>query len=320
MMVDSKPTVAVIIPTYNRADRVSAAINSLLVQTRPPKQIIVIDDGSTDDTRAVLADYDDKITAIHQENRGRSAARNAGLQQVSTDYVAFLDSDDTLPPESIACRAQILDDRPEVDVVYGDAWVEVEGSRERILYSQYRLVVNPNGLVFGAIAAENFAPLHCFLFRATCLQHMDGFDVTLDTLEDHDFWLRMSAFAYFYYLDTPVATYVIHGGMTTLTMPDKMRLGRYIVQQRAVAMPEFAALTPPQQSRVFSSLGSTCLALGKPGEARGWFHKAIDAAPAIQPLFLYVVTFFGVRLTHALLSFRRRLRKILKPNTRLFYE
>src|SRR5947199_6506358 len=114
----SSLTVSVIIPTYNRAALVDQAIDSVLSQTRAPTQIIVVDDGSTDQTAQLLDTYGSAITVITQRNAGPAAARNTGLRAATGDLVALLDSDDKLTPNSIERRAQVLEQHADYDAVY----------------------------------------------------------------------------------------------------------------------------------------------------------------------------------------------------------
>src|SRR5262249_45562691 len=118
---DSRLSVSVIIPTYNRAAFVHQAIGSALAQTRTPDEIIVGDDGSTDGTERALSQFGPPVTVIRQANRGRSAARNTGLRAAKTDAVLFLDSDDLLTPHCVEQMVRVLEERPEVGVVYADA-------------------------------------------------------------------------------------------------------------------------------------------------------------------------------------------------------
>jgi hypothetical protein len=104
-----KRTVSVVIPTYNRADAVSTAIDSVLSQDLAPDEVIVVDDGSTDNTRAVLSGYGNRIIAIHRVNGGAGAARNTGVAQASGDWLAFLDSDDLWLPGRLAALNRDLD-------------------------------------------------------------------------------------------------------------------------------------------------------------------------------------------------------------------
>ncbi len=102
----SNPLISVVIPTFNRGYVVGEAINSALSQTISAGEIIVVDDGSTDDTSKILGEFGDEIVVIRQENRGVSAARNAGVERARGDWIAFLDSDDLWLPNRIAVLRQ----------------------------------------------------------------------------------------------------------------------------------------------------------------------------------------------------------------------
>ena len=101
-------TVSVVIPTFNRADIVTKAIDSALAQTRPPDEVIVVDDGSSDDTRDRLKQYGDRIRYIHQDNAGVSIARNTGVLAARGEWIAFLDSDDEWVAEKLAIQLSDL--------------------------------------------------------------------------------------------------------------------------------------------------------------------------------------------------------------------
>src|SRR5262245_22080838 len=114
------PRVSVVIPTFNRAGFVREAIESVLAQTFGDWELIVIDDGSTDDTASVVAAFGDpRIRYIRQENRGEGRARNAGLAVATGEWVSFLDSDDRMLPDNLAALIAVSDARPEIDVAYG---------------------------------------------------------------------------------------------------------------------------------------------------------------------------------------------------------
>jgi len=120
---DPRPAVtivSIITPAYNAGPWIGAAVQSVLDQTHDDWQMTIINDGSTDNTADVLAGFDDpRITVIHQANAGVSAARNLGLDQVTGDYVTFLDADDFLPADSLALRVAFLEANPQVDIVDG---------------------------------------------------------------------------------------------------------------------------------------------------------------------------------------------------------
>lgn len=119
MSAESRPTVGVIIPAWNAERWLGAALESVLEQSVRPTDVVVVDDGSTDSTAAVAEGYDPPVRVVRQENGGIGAARNRGLELVRGDLVTFLDADDILTEESIACRLGVLAARPEVEMVFG---------------------------------------------------------------------------------------------------------------------------------------------------------------------------------------------------------
>jgi len=127
--------VSVIIATFNRADYVRQAVDSILAQTLRDFELIVVDDGSTDGTLAVLAEYGDRIRVIATTNQGAARARNAGLSVATGEYVAFLDSDDLADPERLALQAAVLDTFPDVGLVY----TECAGFDDRGWSAEYHL-------------------------------------------------------------------------------------------------------------------------------------------------------------------------------------
>lgn len=115
-----KDLVSVIIPTYNRAMRCKAAVESVLSQTHGNVEIVVVDDGSKDNTREVIKGMDERVKYIHQANAGVSAARNRGLEAATGDYIAFLDSDDSWRPWKLEAQLSTLRAFPEAGMVWTD--------------------------------------------------------------------------------------------------------------------------------------------------------------------------------------------------------
>ncbi len=120
------PTVSVVVPTYNCGRYLSAALDSALCQTLPPQQVIVVDDGSTDDTPARCAAYGGRITYLRQENRGAAAARNVALGIATGDYVALQDADDVCAPERFARQVAALRARPGAVACFTGVWMFVD--------------------------------------------------------------------------------------------------------------------------------------------------------------------------------------------------
>ncbi len=124
-------TISVVIPTYNRAHLVGRAIASALAETRPGDEVIVVDDGSTDDTRKAVEKYFHNIRYVKLPNGGAGKARNRGIQEATRDFLAFLDSDDEWIPGTLDLKRRFLQARPDVLFCFSDFIIDVDGERVR---------------------------------------------------------------------------------------------------------------------------------------------------------------------------------------------
>ena len=134
----TEPAISVVVPTYNRARLLPRALESALPQLRPGDEVIVVDDGSTDGTEAVLAPYRGRIRYVRTANRGAGAARNRGVQEAQCPLVAFLDSDDEWMPDKLALQRAFMARRPDVLFAFTDfALRERDGSEHRFYLSAW---------------------------------------------------------------------------------------------------------------------------------------------------------------------------------------
>jgi glycosyltransferase involved in cell wall biosynthesis len=171
------PTISLILPAYNAERFLAQALASVFAQSRVPNEIIVIDDGSTDGTAAVAAGYGSAVRAVTQENRGPAAARNHGLQLAGGELIAFLDSDDWLPADSLALRAERLMRYPQYAGVFGGTQIMLAGAdglSEPTPWGDVQPTLN-----FG-----------CTMMRRSTYEAVGGFDETLIHAEDADWLLR----------------------------------------------------------------------------------------------------------------------------------
>jgi glycosyltransferase involved in cell wall biosynthesis len=180
------PTIAAIVPSYNRAHCVGYAIDSILAQTHPCDEIIVVDDGSTDNTPDVLAAYGDAIRVIRQENAGVSAARNAGIRAATSDWIAFLDSDDIWKPEKVAIQREFL--RPDTTVLVATNWA-YETNRHSAAFDdlqldgQHRVLTDP--LLHLCRDPGHRLWLPTWAVRRAALLRVNGFDARMRIGEDN---------------------------------------------------------------------------------------------------------------------------------------
>jgi glycosyltransferase involved in cell wall biosynthesis len=181
-------TVTVVITTYNYARFLGDAISSVLNQTRRADEIIVIDDGSTDDPAAVVRGFAG-VRLIRQENRGRSAARNVGLKTCTTRHLVFLDADDRLLPNAFETGLGWAATKPECAFVYGaHRWIAEDGEPEsRVRFNE----IGDDGHLT-LLSDNTIGMLATVLFRRDCLVAEGGFDEGLHASEDYDLFLRLA--------------------------------------------------------------------------------------------------------------------------------
>lgn len=186
-----QPKVSVIIPTYNRGKFIGAAVQSVLDQTFQDFEVIVVDDGSTDQTGDVVQAFaSEKVQYVYQPNRGRSNARNHALGLAKGRYIAFLDSDDLYLPDKLALQVDYMDSHPEIGVIYTSAYcIDENGVRTK---DEYEATVS--GWVYEHIAF--FVPvtitLPTVMVRKEVFDKVGEFDEAMERFEDTDMWRRIS--------------------------------------------------------------------------------------------------------------------------------
>ncbi|MGH8172660.1 MAG: glycosyltransferase family 2 protein [Rhodanobacteraceae bacterium] len=188
----ASPNVSAIIPTYNRRELLGHALRSVLAQSRPVEEIIVVDDGSTDGTdEALRSEFGDRIVYVRQANAGVSAARNRGMSMARGRYIALLDSDDEWLPEKTARQVDWLDTHPDFGMVLCDV-ERIDATRKPIDLLGRRAIMPEDGWVLKYVLDNPaLAPVSA-MFRREVYADVGGFDVTLRTAEDLDFHLRIA--------------------------------------------------------------------------------------------------------------------------------
>jgi len=181
--------VSVIIPTFNRAEKVVRAISSVLSQSFTDFQLIVVDDGSTDGTKNVLSSFTNKIRCLyHNSNLGVSAARNTGIRESDAALIAFLDSDDRWLSEKLAVQMDFFREHPEVLVCQTDEiWIR-KGRR----VNPGKKHVKPSGDIFEPSLKLCLVSPSAVMLKRTLLEEVGLFDEDLPACEDYDLWLRIA--------------------------------------------------------------------------------------------------------------------------------
>jgi len=205
-----KPTVSVVMPTFNGAKYIEQAIDSALTQTYPSLEIIVVDDGSTDATAEIVKSYGDKVTYILQQNQGTAAAYNTGITAASGDFVAFLEQDDLWEPEKNAHQVRLFATNDRLGMVFSPVHLLQEGVPSK--HSDLDDQQGEGECSFADFFARNRV-LNCssVMVRRDVLQHVGGFHEHLKLGFDYDLWLRIAAEYVIYCLAAPLTIYRIHG-------------------------------------------------------------------------------------------------------------
>lgn len=192
----TQPTVSIIVPTFNRAHYLPECLDSLVAQTVPPLEIIVVDDGSEDATREVVARYAAPVRYIYKENGGKSTAVNLALGQCRGDLIWLFDDDDVALPDAIEHRLEALANSPEAGFVYSAHYVGMDGPEGKIERGQLYVPQQPTPESFLLeIMKSCFFHLNSALVRRTLYSAVGGFDSALKTGEDYDIQIRLARVA-----------------------------------------------------------------------------------------------------------------------------
>ncbi len=286
------PPVSVIIPTYNRASFLTGALDSVLGQSHTQLELVVVDDGSDDNTEELVRELATatgrEIRFLRQPNRGPAAARNTGIRAARHDLLAFLDSDDRFAPEKLARQVAAMEENPHYLVCHtGERWV-----RRGQHLNQKKNHKKTGGFIFPQCLKLCCVGMSTVMVRRIFFEKIGLFDETLPCCEDYDLWLRASPQLPFLLVDEPLT--VKHGGRPDqvsvrlrqgmdryrIKALDKLLLsGKLLPWQRQLALAELASKC--------SVYGNGCRKHGRPNEAarylalparHGWSRDLAHAA------------------------------------------
>jgi glycosyltransferase involved in cell wall biosynthesis len=309
------PRVSVIIPTYNRADFLPQTIQSVLDQTFHDFEILIIDDGSTDDTEHVVRRIDDsRVIYVRQGHSGLpSVARNTGLHHARGDYIAFLDSDDLWLSEKLALQVQYMDSHPEVGLSYTDTYRFTADPEQYDPRPVLRSETAHSGHVFALLYGQQVIPNLTVVIRSSVVEQVGMFDedARLKANEDYEYWLRIAHQYPVGYLDKPLALYRQHPEGISKAAVATNQAKLWLVEKLDRIYPDFVARHPDQRrrwlSKVHYSLGRGLLREQKVNEARHHLKKSwqLQRRPATG-LFL-AASFCGKRVYQGLDGLKTRL-------------
>lgn len=200
--------VAVVVPTYNREKTIRRCIDSVLAQTYPVHEIIVVDDGSQDNTIRILEEeYKDSVTVIKQSHKGAQAARNAGIIAAASEYIAFLDSDDEWLPRKIELQMKALETNPAA-VVCGNGYVEQNGVKKLFKLQ------NHNGNVYKAALNDSFTLFQALISKKENFMKSGLLDENVPSFQEWDTAIMLARTCEFLFLERPLFIYHLYDGET----------------------------------------------------------------------------------------------------------
>jgi len=230
--------VSVIVPAYNVERYLPDAVRSVRCQTWKDLELIIVDDGSTDGTGEVaerLASEDERLRVVHKPNGGLSSARNAGIRVARGEYLCFLDADDVFLPDKLQKQVSFLSFFSGCDLVYSDYYLGDHHANPNLLQCKSPPAIELTEL----LSYCNWLTVMCELARASLLEKIGGFDESLSSSEDWDFWIRASRCGTLSYLPGPVGVYRIHHGQMHR---NQLRMRS---NQRQVVRKHFPVGSPP---------------------------------------------------------------------------
>lgn len=255
------PQISVIIPTYNRAWVLAKAIDSVLAQTFAPREIIVVDDGSTDETRELLAAYGERLRVFNQTNKGVSAARNLGIRHSRGEYIALLDSDDLWEPEKLACQAAFFTSHPRAMICQTEEiWIR-KGRRVNPMQKHQKL----SGMIFEPSLHRCLVSPSAVMMKKKIFDVKGMFNEDFPVCEDYDLWLRISVDMPVYLIEKPLT--VKYGGhddqLSASHSQDRYRIACLLDLIRS------GSLDPWQKAAATNVLQEKCRIYGNGCKKRG---------------------------------------------------
>ncbi len=301
----------VILPAYNGAKVIGRAIDSALSQAGVQLRVVVVDDGSRDDSEAIARSYGGRVEVISQANRGVSGARNTGLAACTSPYVALLDQDDVWKPGKLRRQLDLLQAHPAVGLVFTDMVRHTEDGT--VLEDGYlpttpayasesreplgdRAFLMP-GSFAGAVMRYNFVSPSTVLARAEALRSIGGFDESLRLCDDAECWLRLLRDWRAIAIEEPLVRSLVWEGNASLRTQQMVR-ERIQIAEKTFARPELyapgtVAYFQKERAVSFYRLGVAVLREGDAAGARRHFLTSLRASVRPTTLLALATTFVG---------------------------
>jgi len=293
-----RQAVSVIIPTYNRSEMLASSLDSVAAQTFKDYEIIVVDDGSSDDTRAYIASRPEAICYHWQPNQGVAKARNHGLRHTRTEFVAFLDSDDHWQPAFLERTVQRLRDEPELALVFTRFTSMSPAGRVLRRHNKHPY----SGQVTAELFTSTFIHTSSVVARSWVIRDAGGFDERLTHNEDYDLWLRLSLRHRFGMILEPLCIRrchlesLSHNGCTPEVLLRKADLLHRFYESGGGKPLIEAHRANKRLGKVYYTAGKAFLRAGGMSEAHDTLRRSLDFDPTrLRTWLWYMLASLGAR-------------------------
>ena len=270
------PKVSIIIPAYKQAGYLAKTIESALAQTHADMEVVVIDDGSPDETPQVAARFTARpgFKYVRQANTGLAGARNRGIAESSGEYLCFLDADDLYLPDKVAKQVALLERNPGLGFAYCDLTTIDE--HDRPVADQFHVATLKRGLsgdILPALITGGYFPPHTVMIRRSVLEQVGAFDPELGGYADYDLWLRVACAGFKAgFIAEQLVLYRRHSS-------NMSKDGQHMGETRLASLRKMARLHPDKAGRGLDQLQQTVTELTM---ANNWLQQQVARSPAYQ--------------------------------------
>lgn len=217
--MDNEIKISVVIPTCNSGGYIEKTLDTVCAQTVLPYEVLIIDDGSKDDTLDVIRRYTarhqdvlSRVRIFTQQNQGAGAARNTGIRNAKGNWISFLDSDDLWHPKKLEHVMQAIRSHRNVSVISHDEYAVHEGDLEKKKLCPLHKKYDPSANLFVQLYQGNLFSTSCMTVRTSLIKKAGCFDVSLLSAQDYDLWIRIGMYGKLCWLNEPLETYVTRDG------------------------------------------------------------------------------------------------------------
>lgn len=293
-MRDEKPKISVILPTHNRARLLGKAVQSVLNQTYQNFELIIVDDGSKDNTKKAMQEFTDPRIkyVVHQQNRGAAAARNTGIKCAKGKYIAFQDSDDEWSPNKLELQMEIFNKLPyNVDIIYTDMLRIKESGKTEYWHSPTvtsKSLINPTTLDYQVINIG----IQSTLIKKHCFDEVGLFDENFKKYIDLELFLRLIQRYHFYHIKKPLVKYYATEGISSdnklEAIAREQLLNKYL---------EHICDNQAFLANQYFMIGYAFQSNGQFSKGKKYIMKAFKTEPLVfKYLFVLIVSLFGQRI------------------------